>query len=247
MDYETHCGLLEREGARVAELAGRISIDAPVPTCPGWTVSDLLAHVGFVHRRSTFWVSVRASERLSVRGMNLSRGPLSSQWMAEGTSELLDALRSGDPDEPMWAWGADQHVRFWARRMLHETLVHRIDLEETCGERTPIDPAAGEDAIDEFFSNVAYSADFSASAKNLVGEGETIEFSCGSVASWTVQLSPQGFAFVEPDLTPEVSVTGTPADLLVLVYGRRRLEETSCEVVGRRDLLERWITHSALI
>ena len=27
--------------------------DAPVPTCPGWTVRDLLAHQGMVHRWAT--------------------------------------------------------------------------------------------------------------------------------------------------------------------------------------------------
>ena len=27
----------------------------------------------------------------------------------------------------MWAWGPDKHARFWPRRLLHETAVHRGD------------------------------------------------------------------------------------------------------------------------
>src|SRR5690349_15361150 len=36
--------------ATAAEAAGT---DAPVPTCPRWTVADLVAHQGLVHRWAT--------------------------------------------------------------------------------------------------------------------------------------------------------------------------------------------------
>jgi hypothetical protein len=31
----------------------------------------------------------------------------------------------------MWAWGPDKHARFWSRRMLHETAVHRVTGDPT--------------------------------------------------------------------------------------------------------------------
>ena len=43
------------EGLRAAMIAfvryaDRAGLRAPVPTCPGWTVRDLVAHQGMVHR-----------------------------------------------------------------------------------------------------------------------------------------------------------------------------------------------------
>jgi mycothiol maleylpyruvate isomerase-like protein len=40
---------LARDGARMAALA-RGDLAVPVPTCPEWTLRDLLEHCGFVHR-----------------------------------------------------------------------------------------------------------------------------------------------------------------------------------------------------
>ena len=48
-DYLTH---LAHDGSRMAELA-RGDLDAPVPTCPEWTLKDLLEHTGQVHRWQT--------------------------------------------------------------------------------------------------------------------------------------------------------------------------------------------------
>ncbi|MEU9007352.1 maleylpyruvate isomerase N-terminal domain-containing protein, partial [Streptomyces sp. NPDC048551] len=48
---------LDREGRLLAEAAGRAGTEAPVPTCPGWRVSDLLRHTGAVHRWATGFVA----------------------------------------------------------------------------------------------------------------------------------------------------------------------------------------------
>jgi len=42
MDIAEHIEHLRRDGARLVEAAGRAGLDAPVPTCPGWTVRDLV-------------------------------------------------------------------------------------------------------------------------------------------------------------------------------------------------------------
>ena len=246
MDYATHCDRLEEEGGRLVALTADTSLELPVPTCPGWNVLDLLAHLGFVHRRAQYWVRVRAQERLSPKVMNLSRGPVSAPWMAEGIAELLETLRASDPDEPMWAWGADQHVRYWARRLLHETLIHRTDLEGARGETSAVDDDLAIDAIDEFFANVACSADFSPKVKNLVGEGDVIGFSCESGPSWVLRLDETGFEFLDEAPEPDATLHARATDLLLILYGRRSLHQAPCEIFGRRDLLERWLANSAL-
>ena len=43
---------LRRDGHRMADLAGG-DLQAAVPTCPDWTLADLVEHTGFVHRWQT--------------------------------------------------------------------------------------------------------------------------------------------------------------------------------------------------
>ena len=50
MDVAEYVKRLRAEGERLAEAAGWAGLEAPVPTCPGWCIADLLTHVGGVHR-----------------------------------------------------------------------------------------------------------------------------------------------------------------------------------------------------
>jgi uncharacterized protein (TIGR03083 family) len=247
MDYRSHCDQLAREGARVVELARRADVDLAVPGCPGWSVGDLLAHVDFVQRRTRYWVQVRAPARISAREMDLPQGAVDAAWLAEGLEELLVTLRASDPDAPMWAWGEDQHVRYWARRLLHETLVHRVDLEDALGLAVTIDPEVASDAIDEFLGNVASAGEFSPAVANLVGEGDVVEFRVEGGTAWSVRLDPDGFRFVSDPPAPDASLVAEATELLLVIYGRRSLDSHACRVAGRRELLERWIENSALL
>jgi uncharacterized protein (TIGR03083 family) len=247
MDYSTHCDELEFEGARFVELARGADVDAPVPACPGWNVANLLAHVGYVHRWSRYLVNVRAPQRIAGQEMGLSRGPVTADWLAQGVSELLVTLRAADPDEEMWAWGDDQHVRYWARRQLHETLVHRSDLEEALGIASEFDPDVAADAIDEFFANIERAGDFSPDVKNLVGEGDVVAFRAHEGRVWSVRLEPEGFGFVEGSLAPSATLHGPAAELLLVIYRRRAIEASRCSVEGRRDLVDHWLENSALL
>ncbi|MDE3722163.1 maleylpyruvate isomerase N-terminal domain-containing protein [Nocardiopsis sp. N85] len=57
MDTHRHIEALTAEGRLLADAARRAGSHAPVPTCPGWTVRDLLVHTGRVHRRATAHVA----------------------------------------------------------------------------------------------------------------------------------------------------------------------------------------------
>jgi len=94
----------------------------------------------------------------------------------------------------MWAWGADQRVRFWSRRQLHETLVHRIDVELALGLVPAASPAVAADAIDEFLVNLSGAAYFSSRVKDLRGDGERLSFQATDQGrEWSVSLLPEGF------------------------------------------------------
>src|SRR5205085_1416838 len=83
-------------------------------------VADLLEHTGAVHRWVTAMVRDLATERLLRADLELGLPDDPAQlagWLGAGATPLVETLRVADPDAPMWAWGADHHVRFWSRRM----------------------------------------------------------------------------------------------------------------------------------
>ncbi len=145
----------------------------------------------------------------------------------------------------MWAWGADQHVGFWVRRMLFETVVHRIDAELALGLTPEIDRTLAADGVDEFLANLPFATPFAPKVANLRGEGETIRFTCtDGDGDWLVRLRPDGFGLAPagPDTAADATVRGTAADLLLFLYGR--LDTEAVERAGDEKLLTLWVANS---
>lgn len=155
----------------------------------------------------------------------------------------------------MWAWGVDQHTRFWARRMLFETLLHRADAELALGLRPAIDRTVAVDGIDEFLVNLPLATFFAPKVANLRGPDRTIGFrATDGDDGWLVRLRPDGFGLdgtrpatdtVVPAGTADAIVRGTAADLLLLVYGRLPHAAEVFTVEGDEQLLAHWFANSA--
>jgi uncharacterized protein (TIGR03083 family) len=252
LDHWEHCDLLAVEVERFAGLIGSRP-DAPAPfkvpvlTCPGWSIGDLTAHLGTVHRWAEHLVRLRAHERVSSSDMGLGEPQATAEWLRSGGEVLVKTLRAADPDAPMWAWGADQHVRFWSRRQLHETLVHRTDVELALGLVPEASPAVAADAIDEFLVNLGPSAHFSPRVKALRGVGERLSLQATDQGrEWSVTLRPEGFAIGGPAGPANATVSGPALDLLLVLYRRLPLDEGGVLTTGDRSLIELWWANSAL-
>ena len=217
-----------------------------VPSCPEWSVHDLAEHLGHVHRWAEHLVRVRATARIPSSEMDFDRGPVSTPWIRSGGASLLVTLRNGNPDEPMWAWGADQHLRFWSRRQLHETFVHRIDLELAVGRTPVVDPLVASDAIDEFLVNLKSAGDFSPDVREIRGGSELIRIALSDVAgTWTIQLLENGFGLIDSTDSPHVELSGSAKDVLMVLLRRQAIAEVSVAVKGDRTLIDYWIANSA--
>ena len=125
---------LARDHARLREVAAR-DLAAPVPNCPQWTVRDLARHVanGYVD------VVVR---RLRGTSAGAPREDLSGEEplavLGRCYAMLTAEFGAHDPGRQVGPDPAET-VRFWIRRMAHETLIHRMDVEGALLE--PIAPA----------------------------------------------------------------------------------------------------------
>lgn len=254
-DRIDHGAAVAAETDRFAALLADADLTVPVPTCPGWTLADLVRHAGGVHR----WFSVLLRQRIQQppagREVDLrlpGREDGYAEWLRTGAAEAAEVFAGTDLDAPMWVWGADAHARFWVRRMLFETLVHRVDAEWALGLPSAVDPGLARDGVDEFLANLPFAGLFAPEVAHLRGSGEAVRFRCTDTdGSWLVRLQPDGFG-LDADLgadglpaPAEAEVRAGAADLLLLLYGRLDRTAPGVGSTGDGDLLDRWFANSA--
>ncbi|GAB1692071.1 maleylpyruvate isomerase family mycothiol-dependent enzyme [Krasilnikovia sp. M28-CT-15] len=248
LSYLTYRTAIEQETDRLVRATTGADPAAPVPGCPGWTLADLLRHTGNLQRWFTVLLRDLAPQRPARPEIDpdLPADPARyPHWLAEGAAAAVAVLRDTDPDAPMWAWGPDQHARFWARRMLLETLVHRVDAERAVGLPTDIDPVLAADGVDEFLTNLPYATPFAPHVAGLRGADEVIRFECTDLdRRWTVRLRPGGFGLDPGDGPAHASVRAGAAALLLFVYGRTAPGDGTVTRLGDDTLIARWCANS---
>ncbi|WP_034090882.1 maleylpyruvate isomerase family mycothiol-dependent enzyme [Streptacidiphilus albus] len=248
-----HRAAVAAQTARFVGVLTGADLALPVPSCPGWTLADLARHAGSVQR----WFAVLLRQRVQAppagRDVDLQlpeREADYPQWLSASAAVAEEAFAAApDLDDPMWAWGADQHTRFWVRRMLFETLLHRVDAELALGLRPVVDRDLAADGVDEFLVNLPFAAFFAPGTARLRSSGgeQTIRFGCTDAdRDWLVRLRPDGFG-LDPDATAtaDATVRGSAADLLLLLYGRLDLAAEGVEAFGDAELTARWFANSA--
>jgi uncharacterized protein (TIGR03083 family) len=251
LDHEWFCELADAEiGALAGVVGGAPDIAADVPACPGWTVADLAAHTGNVHRWATAIVATRAA---AAQPFPAVESPWSSadgwaQWLASGALPLLEALRSAGPATEVWTWGAGRTSGWWARRMLHETVVHRADAELALGVEPVIDPVTAADAIDEFLDNLPTARRPARHLAELPAGASVHLHATDSDGEWLVRFGAGGsggeakgtVTWTRGHEKATAAVRGPVADLLLFSYGRRSATDPRLSVFGDASLLGLW-------
>jgi len=160
MERQLAINVAKREAGRVLQLADddRLLV-APVPTCPGWELTDLLKHLGNFYN----WVGTIIEGRLEARpGAEIPRRPegvSSKDWLADRVDRIM-SIEAGVPDDAvMWNFASESPgpVGFWLRRQVHETAIHRVDAELACSVPvSTLEPDIAADCVSEFFMLVQF-------------------------------------------------------------------------------------------
>lgn len=216
-----HLLAFDREAARFAEVLATADLGTTVPACPDWDVRGLAVHLGGVYDLFRQVVAKRFTEREQIRDV-VRDAPTEGDaalrpWFADMVTGLRGALTDLDPDEPVWNFSTAPHVGAWVpRRMLHETLVHRCDLEAAVGvERAPTPEDVLVDGVDEFFTSIAsagqrWDGDESVILRAVVGD-----------RSWAIRVVPGERAEVDVEAAPaDVVIAGEAGEVLDAVWGR---------------------------
>ena len=135
---------------RFAAAVASTDLRAPVPACPGWTAYDLVVHLGNVHAWAATIVETRRRAAEQNDEPRSGRPRAVSQWYAAKAEDLFEVLRCTVPDEPCWTFVEHEGVaEFWARRQLHETTIHQVDLDSSAGRPCDIDGGVAADGVQE--------------------------------------------------------------------------------------------------
>ncbi len=145
MSREDYLRVLSRDAGRISELVYAEPVKAGVPGCPGWSVADLVRHLGATQRWATSNVTGVRGDRQEVADDQLA------DWFTEGARLLQTALAVADPSAVCPGFDrVNATPAFWVRRMAHETLMHRLDVEAALDlTGVPLTPELADDGIDE--------------------------------------------------------------------------------------------------
>ena len=229
MDDSRYLECLSADYGDLRDAATAVEFTAPVPSCPGWTMSDLVFHVAEVYlHKVTLMRTEQAPPEWPPPGL-AAEPPLALLGRTYG--ELRAEFSAREPGSAALTWyEPDQTVAFWIRRMAQETVVHRIDAELAAGLRvTPVPADLAVDGVDEVltrmlaYGSVAWPEEFAEmEGEHLAADGgqDTITVAAGRTA-WTVRPSPR-HVVVEDGVGdhPRVVVEGAPDLLLRWLWGR---------------------------
>jgi len=224
----------DRSSALLA--AARINVDAPLPSCPGWKVADVLDHVGVVWGWSAAIVKsgARADQPTTSDGLV---GEKLIDWAEEQRQHAVDALSAADPNENCWTFGLPRSKLFWFRRQCLEATVHAWDVQRGVGEPEPIAADLASDGIDEFFSLVLPRV---LKQQPSAWNGESLHFHrTDGDGEWVVRLGPgEELAVERQHSKADVALRG-PAESLYL-WSINRAPSSDLDVVGDRAVADRW-------
>jgi uncharacterized protein (TIGR03083 family) len=224
---------LDEEAATASRQAAAGDLAAPVPTCPGWRVSDLIGHLGSTHRWAT--EIVRTGAKAKVPTPPPPDELLS--WFDQGRAALVARLRDTDPDLPCWGFGTHPRTAgFWVRRQAHETAMHRVDLDVALGGRDPrdsIDADLAADGLDEVVA-VFFPRQVRFGFQAPLGDAIALVDDADG-RRWTFAGDGTGPA----DAPVAATVRGPAPDLLFLVWRRLPLTAARVEITGDRAAAER--------
>jgi uncharacterized protein (TIGR03083 family) len=224
----------ELEAMHAAVAAGPIS--ASVPTCPAWTVGDLVAHVGAF---CGFWAHVLCE------GTGRDKAPYADPpppeelagWFVEVGKRLVSELRATPPETPVWTWyDADKTAGFVGRRCACELAIHRYDAQAARSTCEPVDPPLAVDGLGELFDALVTARKRSGRARretmHLHGTDD------GVTAEWLVTLHPDRVEAEPTHAKGDLALRGAVSDLLLLLYQRPTIGPV--QRLGDESVLDLW-------
>jgi uncharacterized protein (TIGR03083 family) len=232
-----------------AVFAGDLSM--PVPTCPGWTLVQLLRHVGRGDRWAAQIIRDRTGSDLDPRLVPDGRPPDDTDgaraWLQAGPRILLDAVSAIGPEENVATFLGPRPAAWWVRRRLHEATVHRADAAIATGKPYELAPELAVDGIDEWLERLAVELPAARTEAIAVGQALAMRATDAGVQWWISGITTGiDWSHGASDSPSAVRLVGPAANLFLTLVRRRTLQEPGIESDGDMEVWHTWLAHTPL-
>jgi uncharacterized protein (TIGR03083 family) len=230
---------IEQDALTLAGLSPRASAQ-PVPSCPGWQVTDLLAHCCNVLLQKVPLLQARSLEPPDGGSWTRAKpGDADLPTLLNETArKILTELRSIGPDVPLWSWYAPDHSSyFWARRLAHELTIHRVDLELSLQRTGTCQPLLAADGVGEVLEVFLArpGRPITDSGPEAMVQIRGTDLPC----SWSVRMTAAGsLVSAAAAERPDATISGQVQALYLWLWGRSGPEQLEVDgPVALRDRL----------
>lgn len=253
---------LQGHTERLAQFARATDGGESVPTCPDWTVTNLVEHVG----QTQHWVSEIVERRITdpselptERATPPAERAAWPAWLSDAAARAASACSDAALDGAVFnpAGDARPGARFWLRSLLNEAVIHGADAAAAAGEPYDLDADIAAELVTNhltMLTSPGWAAQRPDSAAALRGAGETLHWhatdepSLGESGEWFIERHPDGASWQHRHATADVTIQGPARSLLLVLTRRLPLTEgrvNNLTIDGDVDLARHWLQHSA--
>ena len=252
LDFDRHCAEIVTQTSLLVGHLDCADVTVPVPTCPGWNVSQLARHVEGGQRWADEIVGTRAPAPPSDVALRDLSGATDddpdtlSASLTEAAAALAATLSEAGPHAQMWCPVDGGGSAFYARRFAYETAMHRADAALALGVQYTLAPDVAADGIDEWMELGCMPFHFEVHPwmRELLGPGRTVGLHATDAdAHWLLDLTGDVIAWQRADKQAAAEIRAPVTDLLLTIYRRRRV--AGLDVTGDAKLVDFWLERVA--
>lgn len=220
----------------------------PVPTCPGWTLKQLLRHVGRGNRWAAQIIADHRASELDTRMVRDGKPPddpdAAIDWLNEGAQLIIDAVEVVGPVR-VWTFIGPRPAGWWIRRRLHEATVHRADAAHAVGSGFELAPELAADAVSEWIELMAnMSTDPPPLERGQTMHLHATDDGLGPTGEWTIVHDEDGVWWSHNHGKGTVALRGPATDLMLAITRRATATDLGIEMHGDADVWDQWLTRT---
>ena len=243
MENDRFLACLDADYRRMHDIAAGGDLSSPVPSCPDWTLKDLVEHTAMVYLHKVKATEL-GGEDMADWPPDISGRPTLDVF-ENAYAQLTNMFATHDPSDHSGTWyDPDQTVGFWIRRMAQETVIHRRDAELAVGDADSGRPRTRRGRHHRTARHLHRLPDPQVEQGIQPAlepsDGDSLLVDAGG-ARWlaTIGLGGVEVSRMQQPSDATVQVSGAPSDVLFWLWNRTSPADGSVDVQGDDATLER--------
>lgn len=218
--------------------------DVVVPSCPGWVIEDLVAHIAPFFAG---WYTFNLSHDPSTPdpGAAFGSAPVLPddhgariRYLRDGVATFVEAASTADLNAEVWGFDRAEPARYWVWRAATETLVHLWDAASARGVESGIDPIRAAFVVDETVRGI-WTRTLLVKPVPKRPDEPLMLHDTTTGHRWLATCDDSGRVVITDEASSaECSVSASGLDLTLWVWGH--VTTASMNVTGDPSIIDEW-------